>query len=197
MTRLIFLFLGFASLLAGLVLPIEAACAPEKAPAAAGAQRMDPSLEALRAKAQERMALDRNLLSGDELRELESLYQSANRDLRSPDAKAKLNEVVRKFPASNRAGCAVIYLAQMSEGPEREGYLRSAIAKYGNSWYGDGVQVGALARAQLAVFYANTGRPDEARKLAEELRSQFPGAVDHSGNRLAEGLEALKPTRVP
>jgi hypothetical protein len=189
---------GGACLLAGLGLPIGmAASALEQAPAAAGAQRTDPSLETLRAKAQERMALDRNLLSSDEFRELESLYQSASRDLRSPDAKAKLKEVVRRFPQSNRGGCAILYLAQMSEGTEREEYLKSAIAKYGNSWYGDGVQVGALARAQLAASYANAGRRDEAQKLAEELRLQFPGAVDHSGARLAEGLQTLKPTRVP
>jgi hypothetical protein len=85
----------------------------------------------------------------------------------------------------------------MSEGTEREEYLKSAIANYGNSWYGDGVQVGALARAQLAITYTNAGRRDEAQKLAEELRLQFSGAVDHSGARLAEGLQTLKPTRVP
>jgi hypothetical protein len=85
----------------------------------------------------------------------------------------------------------------MSEGPEREEYLKSAIANHGNAWYGDGVQVGALARAQLAASYANAGRTDEAQKLAEELRSQFPGAVDHSGARLTEGLQTLKPVRVP
>jgi hypothetical protein len=189
---------GGACLLAGLSLSTGmAAGAPEQAPAAAGAQRTDPSLEELRAKAQERMALDRNLLKSGELRELESLYQSANRDPRSPDAKAKLKEVVRRFPQSNRAGCAALYLAQISEGTEREEFLKSAIAKYGNSWYGDGVQVGALARAQLAVSYANAGRRDEAQKLAEELRLQFSGAVDHSGARLAEGLQTLKPARVP
>jgi hypothetical protein len=190
--------LGGVCLLAGLGMPIGIATGgPVQAPAATGAQRADGSLEALRAKAQERMALDRNLLSSDELRALESLYQSANRDLRSPDAKAKLTEVVRRFPQSNRAGCATLYLAQLSESAEREEYLKSAIAKYGNSWYGDGVQVGALARAQLAATYANAGRLDEAQKLAEQLRLQFPGAVDHSGARLAEGLQTLKPARVP
>jgi hypothetical protein len=134
---------GGACLLAGLGSPIGmAAGAPEQAPTAAGAQRTDPSLETLRAKAQERMALDRNLLSSDEFRELESLYQLASRDLRSPDAKAKLKEVVRRFPQSNRAGCAALYLAQMSEGTEREEYLKSAIANYGNSWYGTAFRSG-------------------------------------------------------
>jgi len=175
----------------------EASGGAGQAPATAGAQRTDPNLEALRAKAQERMALDRGLLSSDEFRELESLYQSANRDLRSPDANAKLKEVVRRFPQSNRAGCAVLYLAQLSEGTAREEYLKSAIARYSNSWYGDGVQVGARARAQLAVSYANSGRGDEAQKLAQELQALFPSAVDHSGVRLAEGLKMLKSQRSP
>ena len=196
MTRILIcggvLFLASLGVLGGMTVR-----AAEQSPAAAGAQKADPTLETLRAKAQERMALDRSLLSNDEFRDLESLYQSANRDLRSPEAKAKLKEVVRKYPQSNRAGCAILYLAQMSSGTEREEYLKSAIASYGNSWYGDGVQVGALARAQLAVHYANTGRTEEAQRLADELRSQFPAAVDHSGVRLTAGLQSLKPQRVP
>lgn len=198
MKRFAICFCGGVVFLAGLgVLEGMTASPAGQSPAAAGAQTPDPSLETLRAKAQERMALDRSLLSNDEFRDLESLYQSANRDLGSPGAKAKLKEVVRKYPRSNRAGCAVLYLAQMSTGSEREEYLKSAIASYGNSWYGDGVQVGALARAQLAVYYANTGRTEEAQRLADELRSQFPGAVDHSGARLTAGLQTLMPLRVP
>jgi len=198
MRRIATCLYGVAVLLASLsVVAGMTASAAEQTSTAAGAQKADPNLEALRAKAQERMALDRSLLSNDEFRDLESLYQSANRDLRSPEAKAKLKEVVRKYRQSNRAGCAVLYLAQISTGTEREEYLKSAIASYGNSWYGDGVQVGALARAQLAVYYMNSGRAEDAQRLAEELQSQFPGAVDHSGIRLTEGLETLKPRRVP
>jgi hypothetical protein len=86
----------------------------------------------------------------------------------------------------------VLYLAQMSAGTERETYLKSAIADHGEAWYGDGAQVGALARAQLAAYYANTGRLEEAQKLADEVRTRFPGAVDHAGARLTDALRRMK-----
>ena len=115
------------------------------------AQEPEPSIEVLRAKAQQRMREDRSLFSDEEFREIETLYQQANRNLRAPEAKDALTEVVRKYPKSNRAGCAVLYLAQLSGGTEREDYLKSAIADHGDAWYGDGAQVGALARKLLTV----------------------------------------------
>jgi hypothetical protein len=55
-----------------------------------------------------------------------------------------------------------------------------------------GVQVGAFARAQLAVFYSVQGRTVEAQALAKEVVERFPGAVDHSGRPLVETLRKLK-----
>jgi hypothetical protein len=86
----------------------------------------------------------------------------------------------------------VLYLAQLSSGEEREAYLKSAISTYGDTWYGDGVQVGALARAQLAMFYAATGRAEDARALVKEIEEKFPGAVDHGGRPLLDSLSRLK-----
>ena len=178
MKRFAICFCGGVVFLAGLgVLEGMTASPAGQSPAAAGAQTPDPSLETLRAKAQERMALDRSLLSNDEFRDLESLYQSANRDLGSPGAKAKLKEVVRKYPRSNRAGCAVLYLAQMSTGSEREEYLKSAIASYGNSWYGDGVQVGP----SLAPSWRSTTRTRSERKR-------------HKGWRMSSGRSSQGPS---
>ncbi len=151
-----------------------------------------PSIEALRAKAQDRMRQDRARLSNQDFREIETTYQSANKDLRAPSARDALRQLVQKYPTSNRAGCAVLYLAQMSSGSEREEYLTSAIANHGDAWYGDGVQVGAYARAQLASFYANSNRLSEALKLTDEVKTQFPGAVDHSGVPLADTLRKMK-----
>lgn len=75
--------------------------------------------------------------------------------------------------------------------------MKSAIANHGEAWYGDGAQVGALARAQLAAYYANAGRLDEAQKLAEEVSTRFPGAVDHAGSRLTDVLRKMKLLRGP
>jgi hypothetical protein len=112
----------------------------------------------LRARAQERLRQDLAIYSADDFRKLEDLYQSANKNLRGPDAKVILRRVVTEFPKSNRAGSAVLYLAQLSSGSEREAYLKTAIEAHGDTWYGNGVQVGALARVQLAALYAADGR---------------------------------------
>jgi exonuclease V gamma subunit len=151
-----------------------------------------PTIETLRARAQERMRQDRSIYSDDEMRALEALYQSANRDLRAPGAKGILEQVVKDYPKSNRAGSAVLYLAQLSSGDEREAYLKMAIKDHGDTWYGNGVQVGAFARAQLAAFYAATDKVADAKKLAREVEERFPGAVDHNGQPLVVRLRGLK-----
>jgi hypothetical protein len=156
------------------------------------AQVSEPTIEMLRARAQERMRQDLAIYSTDDFRKLEELYQAANRNLRGPDAKAVLQRVVKEYPKSNRAGTAVLYLAQLSSGTEREAYLKTAIEAHSDTWYGDGAQVGALARLQLAAFYAADGRMAEARVLAKEVADNFPGAVDHGGRRLVETLRSLK-----
>lgn len=150
-----------------------------------------PTPEMLRERAQERMRQDSAIYSPQQLEELEALYQSANRNLRGPDAKDILLRVVKEYPKSNRAGSAVLYLAQLTTGNEREGYLKTAIDSYGDTWYGDGVQVGAFARAQLAAYYANHGRAPEGKALAAEVVDRFPGAIDHSGRPLLDTLRKL------
>jgi hypothetical protein len=152
----------------------------------------DPTPDALRARAQERMRQDRAVYSAKDLRELEELYQSANQNLNAPEARGILEQVVSKYPKSNRAGSAVLYLAQMSSGADRERYLKMAIEEHNDSWYGDGVQVGAFGRAQLAVFYSVQGTTDEAKALAREVAERFPGAIDHSGRPLVETLRKMK-----
>jgi hypothetical protein len=152
----------------------------------------DKKLEALRARAQARFQRDREVFSAQEFRDLEALYQAANRNIRAPDGRDLLLEVVSKYPKSNRAGCAVLYLARISSGSERESFLTRAIAEHGDDWYGDGVQVGALARVHLADHYAHTNRKDEAVALAEEVRRSFPEAVDHTGGSLIEMLQRMK-----
>ena len=158
----------------------------------AAVQGTEPTIETLRAKAQERMRQDLAIYSPEEFRKLEDLYQSANRNLNDPGAKDILQRVVKEFPKSNRAGSAVLYLAQLSSGSEREAYLKTAIENHADTWYGNGVQVGAFARAQLAAFYAADGRVDKAKELAKEVVERFPGAVDHRGRSLVEMLRNMK-----
>ena len=156
------------------------------------AQESESAVKALRARALERMQQDLAIYSRDDLQKLEALYQTANRNLSGPDAKEILQRVVKEYPKSNRAGAAVLYLAQLSSGAERESYLKTAIADHENSWYGDGVQVGALARVYLASFYAAQGRTAEASTVAREVVERYPGAIDHDARPLIDTLRRLK-----
>lgn len=75
--------------------------------------------------------------------------------------------------------------------------MKSVIADHQDAWCEDGVQVGALARAKLAVYYAGEGRLNEAERLAEEVRTLFPEAIDESGaplgQALLQGLVLMRP----
>ena len=128
---------------------------------------------------------DRKTYSGEQLREIEQLYQAANKDLKSPEAKKHLNNLIEKYPKANRTGCAVQYMGQMSTGAEKEKYLRMAIRDFGDCYYGSGVQVGAYARLYLAYYYKELGKEKEAKALFDEIRKDFPDAVNHKGKPLA------------
>ncbi len=138
----------------------------------------------IRAKYEE----EKKTYSEDQLREIERLYQTANKDLKSPEAKKTLNTLIEKYPKANRTGCAVQYMGQMSAGEEKEKYLRMAIKDFGDCYYGNGVQVGAYARFYLAYYYKEAGKEKEAKALFDEIRKDYPDAVNHKGKLLIDML---------
>lgn len=135
-----------------------------------------------------RYGKDKAIYSEEQLREIEQLYQSANKDLKNPEVKKALAALIEKYPKANRTGCAVQYMGQMSAGEEKEKYLRMAIENFGDCYYGDGVQVGAYARYYLAYYYNEIGKQREANELFEEIRKHYPDAVNHKGRLLVELL---------
>ena len=142
-----------------------------------------------RVKAKMRMRKDSEIYSRDELREIESLYQVANKQWRSQEGKDSLKELIEKYDKANRTGCALLYLGQMSKGEEREEYLKQAIEDFSDCFYGDGVQVGAYARYYLAYHYKESGKQNKADKLFAELEQQYPEAIDHEGRLLQDVIE--------
>lgn len=144
--------------------------------------------EKARAAARERMRADTQKFSREEIGKAEQLYQSANRNLRAPEARDILQQMIEEFPGMNRTGCAVLYLAQQSEGEDREHLLKTAIADHADSFYGNGVQVGALARFYLAHDYVKAAKKDEAKRLIEELKRDYPDAISHSGELLSRHM---------
>ena len=72
------------------------------------------------ARAKERARRDTKKYSREQLQEAEQLYQVANKNWRTVEAKVSLEKMVQKYPDINRTGCAVLYLAQYSRGEARE-----------------------------------------------------------------------------
>ncbi len=141
-----------------------------------------------RIRARKRTRQDATNYTQAERREIESLYQVANKKWGTQEAQDSLRTLVEKYDKANRTGCAILYLGQMSQGKEKIEHLKRAIEQFGDCFYGDGVQVGAYARFLLGQVHLEGDSPEEAKKLFDELRDDFPGAIDHRGNLLVSQL---------
>lgn len=139
-------------------------------------------------KARKRMQEDRQTFSDQELQEIESLYQVANKKWQTQEARDSLNKLVEKYKKANRTGCAILYLGQMNSGDQKIAYFKQAIADHSDCFYGDGVQVGAFARFLLGQAYLSSGKAEEAATLFEEIRKYYPDSVDHGGKSLVAQL---------
>ena len=148
-------------------------------------------------KARERMHRDVQAFSDLQRREIELLYQVANKKWQTQEARDSLKTLVEKYKKANRTGCAVLYLGQMSQGDEQIAYLKQAIADYSDCFYGDGVQVGAFARFLLAQVYLKSGNASMAKTLFDEIRNDYPDSVDHRGNSLVAQLPTAESQRDP
>jgi len=147
---------------------------------------------ALRGRFEKRMAQDRSKYTADQLREAENLMRIGDEKYGSPEANESCQTLIKNYPDSDRAGCAMLYLAQMSQGDGRARYLQECIDKYNDCFYGDGVQVGVYARFLMAQDYRGNGERAKADDLFNEIKSKYPDAVDHSGNLLVNLIKANK-----
>jgi tetratricopeptide (TPR) repeat protein len=145
-----------------------------------------------KAAARTRMRQDRGKYSPEVLGQVEQLYQTANKNWRSPQAVAALKKLVNEYPDLNRTGCATLYLGQMAQGPEKVDYLTRAMTDFGDCYYGDGVNVGAYAAFQLACYQYQQGDLDQARNLIEKIETDHPDAIDHRGRALVDLLTELQ-----
>ena len=142
-------------------------------------------------KARARMADDSKIYSDAELDVIENLYQVANSKWGTPEAVESLKTMTSKYKKSNRTGCAILYLGQMSTGDEQVANLKRSIDEYGDCFYGDGVQVGAYARFVLANVYLQKGEKEKSEKLIKEIKTLFPDSVGHDGNSLVVAANEL------
>jgi TolA-binding protein len=141
---------------------------------------------------QERMNRDEKKYKKNELQEMDRLYQTATRKWNTVIAKESLERLIEKYDNSNRAGCSMLYLGQMSMGEHKRDYLKKAIKRYSECWYGDGVQVGAYGRFLLGIYYKENGDNKEADKFFKEILNKYPDSIDHKGQMLKDLIRNIK-----
>ncbi len=144
-------------------------------------QKRDAIIKDQRNKYRRRVQLDRNRYGNTVFEDVERKYQAASREKDEPAQVQAYLELIQMYPDANRAGCAVQYLGQSSEGDAKIAYLEQAIADYSDCWYGSGVQVGTYARFYLAHHYLSQNNTIKAEQLFEETYSLYPDAIRHSG----------------
>jgi len=156
--------------------------------AAAAEQRKEKA----KAEARARMRQDRGKYSPEVLSEVEALYQVANKQWRSPEAKETLEKLTHDYPDLNRTGCATLYLGQMSQGTDKVDYLTKAMTDFGDCYYGNGVNVGAYATYYLACHHWQEGQYDDAKPLIEKIKTDYADAIDHRGRSLVDLVKELQ-----
>lgn len=178
-----------------IVATIAATLSPLAVPAQQPAEAKKPSdakLERIhrnnKRNAEEMMARDSRVVSARDMNDLEQTYQIANRSPRTPEGIEALKKVVEKYPKSNRAGCAALYLGRWTQGDDQERYLKLAIDQYSKSYYLDGTSVGGYARVILGQLYKQAGKEAEANKLLDEVRKDYADAQTHSGDLIIDQL---------
>ncbi|MBW2278678.1 MAG: hypothetical protein JRF63_14400 [Deltaproteobacteria bacterium] len=137
-----------------------------------------------RAAARARADLDKERFGEEELDEINELYRGGRGRWGSEERRENLEELVEKYPEASMAGCALIQLAYGIPAEEAESYYLKAIQGHGDSYCFGGTQVGAIARDRLADHYEKTDQNAKAQGLRAEIKSEFPGAVDHHGDPL-------------
>lgn len=181
----------FPVLLAALslpALPLTAEAKPKEKNEPVSAEKLERIREANVRKARGKMGADSKEYRAREFAELEELYQKGNANPRTPENQEFLKQVLEKFPKSNRAGCAALYLGRYTRGGDQEKYLEQAIEKFSDCYYGDGTSVGGYARYILGMMQHQAGKQSAAKKLFAELRKDYADATDHGGRLLVESL---------
>ena len=154
-----------------------------------GIQQTDEAKNMMKV-ARQHMDAERKNFKAEDIQKAEEMYIRASKIMReNGNPKAVLDSVVTMYPQLNRAGCAQLYRAQQETGQEKELLLKDCIARFAACYYGDGAQVGPLAMLQLASYYRQTGRDEEARKLFKRLGKDSPKAVGHDGELLVEKID--------
>jgi predicted negative regulator of RcsB-dependent stress response len=127
---------------------------------------------------------DETAFTQEEREEIDRLYE-AGMDEESPDSTAALVELIRKYPAANRGGCAAMNLAAryLKEGRTDAAIelLSTLIKNESDAVFANGEKVLPKALFRLGLIRQAEGETDEAAALFDRVRASFPEAEDSRG----------------
>lgn len=152
-----------------------------------GAQEQSSSAEKQKDEVRARVTKDAMFYSLEEREEIRKLYQSW-RAKRGKERHAAAITMLRRFPKANLTGLVMFNLALDNARQKRIDLLKQVIRDHDDCRYGNGAHIGAMARYHLIVILKETGKQEEAEKYREELRTDFPDAIDYNGKPLAKLL---------
>jgi hypothetical protein len=151
--------------------------------------------ENARAAARRRAAQDEVNFTADQLHEMEMIYQAARKEPSFAEVAAAMQPLFDRFPGTNRAGCAALYIARNSQGNDRESWLQYTIRHGSDCQFLDGTSAGGLARVLLAADRLAAGQTESASQLLAEVRTTYADGIDFEGTSLVDLAENLMPSR--
>lgn len=165
---------------------------PAKDPKPLSESQLERNYKRNKRAAEKAWETDEKKFKDEEFRQMEADYQVINDKYRDPEIKTIIKNFLEKYEEGNRVGCALMYLAQKTGGPDREKLLLKAIEEHSDAYYLNGCSVGAMARLYLASLYTREGKKDEAGKWIAEIEEDYEDAQDHSRKPIIEAAWALK-----
>jgi hypothetical protein len=144
---------------------------------------------------------DRKRLGPAAYVDMERLWGRGHKPKGDPDAQAALDELLRKFPDTHRAGCAAYMLgmhrlrdmrkSQKQRVDEAEDYLLKAKDRYPQSRCDGDVGAGVEASMALAVEVYRYKDPRRAQTMLTELSELPPEVLDTRGQPFSKRAKQL------
>jgi TolA-binding protein len=155
----------------------------EKQSSEEAAQRQKRVQEIARAAYEKHRSEDVLHYGADEAARLEKRYREATAGAQWNEE--ELQKILESYPDSNWAGCSQLFLAEsrmrQHQNADAEALLKSATTRFPDAMCNESAQVGVYAQFKLVSLYGQSHREDDAARLASQLMSRYPDALDWDG----------------
>lgn len=137
---------------------------------------------------------DRKSLGEERHKAMEQLWFQGRRPRGNLESIQKLEQILKEYPDTNRAGCAALelghhYLKNRALDAEArrkraEEYWRMVDERYSQTLCEYNANPDARSKLALATWIYRSSDPAKARRLLEEILDKYPGETDHLGQPL-------------